>query len=164
MVELLARLFVKNKEDVTNPKVREAYGALCGILGILLNLVLFAIKYLAGTISGSIAIIADGMNSLSDAGSSVITLLGFKMAGKKPDPEHPFGHGRIEYLSGLAVSFIILMMGVELFRTSLDKIIHPAQVESRWLIMGLLIASMGIIFVSVLVIAKIADKLSKKEK
>ncbi len=141
MVELLAKLFVKNREDTSNPKVREAYGALCGILGILLNLVLFGIKYVAGTISGSIAIIADGMNSLSDAGSSVITLLGFKMAGKKPDPEHPFGHGRIEYLSGLAVSFVILMMGVELFRTSLDKIIHPAPVESGWLVMGILVAS-----------------------
>lgn len=141
MVELLAKLLIKNKEETDNPKVREAYGSLCGILGIVLNLVLFAIKYIAGSLSGSIAIIADGMNSLSDAGSSVITLLGFKMAGKKPDPEHPFGHGRMEYLSGLGVSFIILMMGFELFKSSLDKILHPTPIETGWLVMGILVVS-----------------------
>lgn len=141
MVELLAKLFIKNREDVANPKVREAYGALCGVLGILLNLLLFAIKYVAGTLSGSIAIIADGMNSLSDAGSSVITLLGFKMAGKKPDPEHPFGHGRIEYVSGLAVSFIILMMGIELFRSSVDKILHPTAIETGGVVILILVVS-----------------------
>lgn len=141
MVELLAKLLIKNREDTGNPKVREAYGSLCGILGIILNLVLFAIKYVAGSLSGSIAIIADGMNSLSDAGSSVITLLGFKMAGKKPDPEHPFGHGRMEYLSGLGVSFVILMMGFELFKSSLDKILHPTDIETGWLVMGILVVS-----------------------
>lgn len=141
MVELLARLLIKDREYTERPKVREAYGALCGMLGIILNLILFGIKYVAGTLSGSIAIIADGMNSLSDAGSSVITLLGFKMAGKKPDPEHPFGHGRMEYLSGLAVSFIILMMGFELFQSSVDKIMHPEAVETDALIVGILIAS-----------------------
>lgn len=141
MVQLLAGIFIKNKDQVDDPKVREAYGSLCGVLGILLNILLFGIKYVAGSLSGSIAIIADGFNSLSDAGSSVITLLGFKLAGRKPDPEHPFGHGRMEYLSGLAVSFIILMMGLELFRSSLDKILHPQAVESGWLIMGILVVS-----------------------
>ncbi len=111
-------------------KLREAYGTLCSAFGIFLNILLFALKYFAGTISGSIAITADAFNNLSDAGSSVITLVGLKLAGKEPDPEHPFGHGRIEYLSGLAVSVIIVVVGVELFRSSVDKILHPEAIET----------------------------------
>ncbi len=144
MITILARLFIKNSEDTSNPAVRQAYGILCGGVGIALNVFLFLVKFIAGQISGSIAITADAFNNLSDAGSSVITLAGFKMAGQKPDHEHPFGHGRIEYISGLLVSVVILMMGMELFKSSVDKIIHPAPVEASWLIVGILIVAVCI--------------------
>ena len=104
MITLLSHLFIKNRDDVTNPAVRRAYGQLCGMVGN-------ALKFFAGTVSGSVAITADAFNNLSDAGSSVVTLLGFRLAGKKPDPEHPFGHGRMEYVSGLIVAGLILLMG-----------------------------------------------------
>ena len=144
MIALLAKKFIKNCENVTSPAVRQAYGMLCGIVGICLNIVLFALKFFAGTISGSIAITADAFNNLSDAGASVVTLLGFKLAGKKPDPDHPFGHGRIEYLSGLAVSMVILLMGFELLRDAVDKILHPEAVEFSILAVGILIASIAV--------------------
>ena len=94
MVSLLIKTFIKDNENISDPKVRGAYGTLCSIVGIVLNALLFAGKFFAGTISNSVSITADAFNNLSDAGSSVITLLGFKLAGQKPDPEHPFGHGR----------------------------------------------------------------------
>ena len=139
MVSLLARLFIK--PDLDQSAARKAYGILCGAVGIGLNLLLFAGKFLAGLISGSIAITADAFNNLSDAGSSFVTLLGFQLAGQKPDSQHPFGHGRIEYLSGLAVALLILLMGVELAKESLNKILHPALVEFSWLVIGILAAS-----------------------
>lgn len=129
MVSILTRLFIKNRENTSAPEVRQAYGILCGCVGIALNLLLFAGKFLAGLISNSIAVTADAFNNLSDAGSSLITLVGFKMAGQKPDPDHPFGHGRIEYLSGLFVAIAILIMAFELVRSSIDKIIHPHPVD-----------------------------------
>ena len=141
MISLLAKKFIKDCENVASPAVRQAYGMLCGIVGICLNVVLFALKFFAGTISGSIAITADAFNNLSDAGASVVTLLGFKLAGKKPDPDHPFGHGRIEYLSGLAVSMVILLMGFELLRDAVDKILHPEAVEFSILAVVILLAS-----------------------
>ena len=144
MIALLAKKFIKDRENVTSPAVRQAYGMLCGIVGICLNVVLFALKFFAGTISGSIAITADAFNNLSDAGASVVTLLGFKLAGKKPDPDHPFGHGRIEYLSGLAVSMVILLMGFELLRDAVDKILHPEAVDFSLLAVGILIASIAV--------------------
>ena len=104
MVTLLINIFVKEKEDVKNPKVRQQYGMLCGLAGIILNILLFLGKFLAGAVSGSISITADAFNNLSDAGSSCVTLVGFKMAGAKPDVDHPFGHGRMEYMTGLIVS------------------------------------------------------------
>lgn len=125
MVTLLAKLFIKKTDDIKNPSVRQAYGILCGAVGIFLNLCLFAGKFAAGSVSNSIAITADAFNNLSDAGSSIITLIGFKMAGQKPDPHHPFGHGRIEYISGLLVSVIILLMGAELLKSSFAKILQP---------------------------------------
>lgn len=125
MITLLSRWLIKDSQSYADPRVRTAYGVLCGAVGIVLNLLLFAGKLLAGTLSGSIAITADAFNNLSDAGSSIITLLGFKLAARKPDREHPFGFGRVEYLSGLAVSAIILLMGVELLKTSVRKIITP---------------------------------------
>lgn len=139
MITLLERIFIKQGKDE-----RRAYGILCGTLGIALNLLLFAGKYLAGFLSGSIAVMADAFNNLSDAGSSVITLLGFQFAGQAADEEHPFGHGRIEYLSGLAVSIAIIVMGVELGRSSIEKIIHPEAVDTGVLSMAILLASVAV--------------------
>ena len=141
MVTLLAGIFIKDKENTSSPAVRQAYGMLTGIVGIFLNICLFAGKFIAGTISGSISITADAFNNLSDAGSSFVTLIGFKLAGAKPDPDHPFGHGRIEYVSGLIVSGVILLMAFELIKNSVDKIIHPTEVEFSLLAMGILVAS-----------------------
>ncbi len=141
MITLLSGFFIKNKENVQDPAVRQAYGILCGALGIALNLLLFAGKVIAGLLSGSIAITADAFNNLSDAGSSVITLIGFRMAGQKPDPGHPFGHGRIEYLSGLFVSIAILLMAAELIKTSFDKILHPEAISCSLLVVAILLVS-----------------------
>lgn len=129
MVTFLSKLFIKNPGDYADQAVRKAYGSLCSILGIFLNVLLFAGKYTAGVISGSIAITADAFNNLSDAGSSAISLLGFRLSGKRPDPDHPFGHGRIEYISGLAVAAMIIVMGAELLISSVQKIISPEPVE-----------------------------------
>lgn len=127
MITLLTKLFIKNSTDTASPAVRQAYGVLCGAVGICLNLLLFAGKFCAGLLSGSIAITADAFNNLSDAGSSIITLIGFRVAGHKPDSNHPFGHGRIEYISGFLVSLLILLMAFELIKSSIGKIIHPQE-------------------------------------
>lgn len=129
MVTLLVNLFIKNRDNTSDPSVRTAYGTLCSIVGIFLNVFLFAGKLLCGIISGSIAITADSFNNLADAASSVVTLLGFRLANAEPDPEHPFGHGRFEYISGLIVSFLILLMGFELAKSSVDSILNPAEVK-----------------------------------
>ena len=141
MIQLLARVFIKNQEDVENPKVRQSYGVLCGTVGIVLNILLFAGKWLAGFLSGSIAITADAFNNLSDAGSSVLTLIGFHLSGQKPDQKHPFGHGRMEYISGLFVSVAILIMAVELIQSSVHKLIHPEAIEGSPLILAILMVS-----------------------
>lgn len=141
MISLLARLFLRKKDPAD---LRRGYGMLCGAVGIGLNLLLFGGKFLAGTLSGSIAITADAFNNLSDAGSSFVTLVGFHLAGQKPDVHHPFGHGRLEYLSGLAVSMLILLMGFELGRSSLDKILHPSPVDSSPLVLGILCVSIAV--------------------
>ena len=141
LISLLARLFIKPDPAREESETRRAYGVLCGIVGICLNVLLFAGKFLAGTLSGSIAITADAFNNLSDAGSSFVTLVGFQLAGQKPDSEHPFGHGRMEYVSGLAVSVLILLMGLELGKTSIEKILHPEPVDSSPLIFAILCAS-----------------------
>lgn len=125
MITILSKLFLKNQDDRKDPAVRRAYGVLCGAVGIFLNLLLCAAKLIVGTIAGSIAITADALNNLSDAGSSIVTLLGFKIASQKPDKDHPFGHGRVEYISGLIVAFLIMLMGYELGRSSIEKIITP---------------------------------------
>lgn len=139
MIALLERLLHFDKLEAGVQ--RGAYGKLCGVVGIVLNVFLFIGKFFAGTISGSIAITADAFNNLSDAGSSVVTLAGFKLAEKKPDPGHPFGHGRMEYLAGLIVSAVILLMAFELLQDSVDKIVHPATVEFSSVIVAILIAS-----------------------
>ena len=142
MVKLLAEFYIKETDDAKQQ--RQKYGLLCGALGIALNLLLFAGKFFAGTISKSVAITADAFNNLSDAGSSVITLIGFKLAGQKPDEEHPFGHGRMEYLSGLAVSVAILFMGFELAKSSVGKIIHPEAVQFSILSCAILAVSVAV--------------------
>lgn len=129
MIKLLSRIFIKDKDNYNSPAVRCAYGVLCGAFGIFLNILLFAGKFIAGSLAKSVAITADAFNNLSDAGSSIITLLGFRLARQKPDTKHPFGHGRIEYISGLLVSFAIILMGIELLRSSFDKVLHPEQIE-----------------------------------
>lgn len=141
MVTILSKIFIKNREDTDSPEVRQAYGVLSGAVGIFFNILLFCGKIFAGLLSNSIAITADAVNNLSDAGSSVITLIGFKMAGQKPDPDHPFGHGRIEYLSGLAVSAAILLMAFELIKSSIEKIIHPVETVFNPIIIAILLIS-----------------------
>ena len=127
MIALLAKRFIPEGGDEKTR--RKAYGILCGAVGIGLNALLFIGKLFAGMLAGSIAITADAFNNLSDAGSSFVTLLGFHLAGQKPDSDHPFGHGRMEYLSGLVVSMLILLMGFELAKSSLQKILHPEAVS-----------------------------------
>lgn len=144
MIEFLARVFIRHRDTLSPSALRQAYGQLCGAVGIGLNLLLFAGKLFAGTISGSIAITADAFNNLSDAGSSVVTLLGFRLAGRKPDPEHPFGHGRMEYISGLAVAGLILLMGVELGKSSLKKILSPEEIVSSPLVLAILAVSVAV--------------------
>ncbi len=141
MIHFLARRFIKDSENISSPAVRRAYGILCGCVGIGLNLLLFGGKLLAGILSRSIAVTADAVNNLSDAGSSVVTLLGFKLAAQAPDQDHPFGHGRLEYISGLVVSMVILLMGVELGKTSLEKILHPEPVDFSPVVAVILCAS-----------------------
>jgi len=146
MFKLLVRFFVKDRDNVSSPTVRRAYGTLCSVYGIFLNLILFAGKYFAGIISGSVAITADAFNNLSDAGSSIITLLGFAIAAKKPDLDHPFGHGRVEYLAGLVLSSLIMVMGFELGKSSVESIIHPKPVEAGLLPACILLASIAVKF------------------
>ncbi len=141
MTEILLRLFIKNYKNPTNPKVHLAIGRLAGKVGIFCNALLSLVKVLAGIISGSVSIVADGMNNLSDTMSSVITLLGFRMANKPADKDHPYGHARYEYLSGLLVAIFVIIVGVEIAKTSIEKIIAPSLVEFSALTFGILIFS-----------------------
>lgn len=141
MTQLLLRLFVKNHKDTSDPKVRSAYGKLAGIVGILCNILLFAGKLLVGILSGAVSVTADAVNNLTDASSSVVTLLGFKLAERPADEEHPYGHARIEYLSALGVAAMILIIGVELAKGAWEKILHPAAVNVSPVVVGVLIAS-----------------------
>lgn len=162
MINFLAKFFIKDYENTDNPDVRGAYGVLSGAVGIVLNIILFGIKLFAGMISGSVAITADAFNNLSDAGSSIITMIGFKMAGKKPDPEHPFGHGRIEYITGLIVSFLIILMGFELGKSGIEKIINPEPVEFSKVTVIILIISILVKLYMYLYNKKTADKISSQ--
>ena len=144
MTELLLRLFVKNHQNTADPAVRASYGRLAGLVGIVCNVLLFAGKLLAGTLSGSVSITADAVNNLSDASSSVVTLIGFKLASRPADEEHPYGHARMEYLSGLVVAAMILAIGVELVKSSFEKILHPAPVEFSVLIAAVLALSIAL--------------------
>ncbi len=146
MTNLLISLFIKNKDHVEDSSVRNAYGKMAGIVGIMCNLFLFAGKFFAGVITGAISITADAFNNLSDAASSIITLVGFDMAGKPADKDHPFGHGRMEYVSGLVVSLLILMMGVELFKSSVEKVLHPEIISEQWISYMILVVSIFVKF------------------
>ena len=128
MTQLLIRTFVKGYQDPRDPAVRTAYGPLAGIVGILCNVLLFAGKFTVGMVFGSIAVTADAVNNLSDASSNVVSLLGFKLGAKKPDEKHPYGYARYEYLAGLAVSVMILVIGLSLLKESALKILHPEAV------------------------------------
>ncbi len=141
MISVLARLFIKDHENTEDATVRRSYGVLCGVVGIVLNLILFGIKIFAGLLSASTAIVTDAFNNLSDALSSLIMMVGFKMSGQHPDPEHPFGHGRIEYVTGLIVSFLIILMGFELFKNAIEHILSPAPVSFEPVTVIILIVS-----------------------
>lgn len=144
MTKLLLRLFVKNCEQPELPQVRTATGKLAGILGIAANLLLFAGKLTAGILSGALSITADAMNNFSDAASSIVTLLGFKLAEKPADADHPYGHARYEYLSALAVAAMIIVIGFETARSSVEKILSPSAVSFTWLTAGILLASIAL--------------------
>ena len=141
MITLLSNIFIKNKDQYQNTNTRSAYGKLCGGFGIFLNICLFIGKLIAGLLSNSIAIIADAANNLSDAASSAITLIGFKISEQKPDKDHPYGHGRVEYIAGLLISVAIVFMGFELIKSSFDKIIHPQKMACDMITVIILIAS-----------------------
>ena len=144
MVNFLAKIFIKDYQNIESEKVRNKYGILAGIFGIISNFILFVIKIIIGLISASISIIADAINNLSDMGSSLLTLVGFKISGKPADKDHPFGHQRIEYIIGLIIAMLIIFIGFELFTTSINKLIHP--VESSMTIPVLIILVVAIIF------------------
>ena len=141
MITLLSKIFIKQHDDTDINKTRSAYGKLCGIVGIILNVFLFIIKIVAGMISGAISVMSDAFNNLTDAGSSLITLLGFRLSEQKPDKDHPFGHGRFEYISGFIVSIIILLVGFELAKTSFERIITPVDVEFSYLAVFILVCA-----------------------
>ena len=140
MISLLAKIFI-GSDNYKDMNVREKYGKLCGIVGISLNILLCFIKFFAGIMTGAIAITADAFNNLSDAASSLVTLIGFKLARNKADSEHPFGHGRIEYISGLVVSFLILLMAYELIKNSIVRIIHPVLPQADSITFAILVFS-----------------------
>lgn len=129
MGNLLVKLFIKDHENTSDPAVREQYGKFAGIVGIVSNLILCTMKILIGLFSKSIAIVADGINNLADASSSIITLVGFKLASQPEDEDHPYGHARIEYLTGLFISIFIIVIGFSLLKTSVDKIINPEAMD-----------------------------------
>ncbi len=144
MTHLLIKLFIPPQSDPKDPAIRERYGTLAGGTGIALNLLLFLGKLMAGLLTGSVAVAADAVNNLSDAASSVMTLVGFRLAGQKADSDHPFGHGRMEYLTGLLVALAIMLMGFEIGKSSVEKILHPDTLTFSWLAVGILGTSIAV--------------------
>ena len=144
MTNILLKLFIKNHKNTEDPTVRSAIGALAGTTGIICNCLLALVKLIAGLALGSVAIIADAINNFSDAASSVVTLLGFRLARRPADADHPYGHARMEYLSGLTVSVLILLVGVELARSSIDKILSPVAIDPTWFTFAVLAASIAV--------------------
>ena len=144
MIQYLAHIFIKNHQDYANIKVREQYGSLCSILSIICNITLVCFKITMGFITHSVAIMADGFNNLSDVGSNLASLFGFKLSNKHADSEHPYGHGRYEYIAGLVISFLILLLGIQSLKDSVLKIIYPEKVLFSWIAVIILIASIFI--------------------
>lgn len=144
MTNLLVKIFIKNSTEVGNPKVRGDYGVLSSFVGIACNILLFLVKYFMGTMSNSIAIISDAFNNLSDSASCIVTLFGYKLSAKPADKDHPFGHGRFEYITSLVIATVIMFMGFELFKDSASKIIHPEEVTFSWIVVGSLVLSIGL--------------------
>ena len=145
MIGFMLKKHLGESSGAVSSKDRAAIGRKCSVFGIFLNVFLFLIKLLAGKLSGSVAISSDAFNNLSDAGSSLITLFGIHLSQKKPDPEHPFGHGRIEYLSGLAVSMMIILMGFELAKDAVSSIIHPKPCDSEHLLLTIIILLLSVL-------------------
>lgn len=144
MTELLVKLFIKNNDNVQDKKVRTSYGLLSGIVGIVCNVILFVVKLVVGVLIKSVSVMADAFNNLSDAASSVIGFIGIKLAGRPADKEHPFGHGRLEYIAALAVSFIIIQVSLSLFKSSIKKIFNPETIIFNWVLIGILVLSIFI--------------------
>lgn len=142
--DALCRRFIKDSDNTADPKVRLAYGRLAGIVGIVCNLLLCGFKMLAGLLAGSLAMIADAFNNLSDAGSSIVTLIGFKLAGAPADKDHPFGHGRMEYLSAMGVAVLIILAGFELATSAVEKILHPEAASFSLISTVILAVSIGV--------------------
>ena len=157
MTKLLLRLFVPNSKNADDPKVRTGVGRLSGGVGILMNLLLFAGKLIIGIFSGSVSVTADAMNNLTDAASSVVTLVGFRLAEKPADPEHPYGHARFEYLSGLAVAALIVVIGFELGKTSVQKIFAPEAVVLSLPMVAVLLLSVGLLAYTVVQYSRFYD-------
>ncbi|MDO4156984.1 MAG: cation diffusion facilitator family transporter [Oscillospiraceae bacterium] len=144
MIDFFVKHFIRNSTEVENPDVRKAYGTLSSVVGIICNIILFCIKYFAGVLSGSIAILSDAFNNLSDCASCLVTFFGYKMAAKPADKGHPFGHGRAEYLTSLLIAIFIVLMGVELLRDSVKKLLSPEPVTFHWLVLCILLFSIAV--------------------
>lgn len=157
MTDLLLKLFVKEKPE--HPEYRSKCGNLAGVVGIFCNLLLFVLKLTVGILSSSISVMADALNNLSDMGSSIVTILGFRLASKPADPDHPYGHGRFEYISAFIVSGLIIVVGVELMKSSIDKIINPSELHFTWLSVGILVCSVIVKFWMYLFNRKVGKKI-----
>ncbi len=144
MTNFLVRTFVKDHENIKDPRTRESYGTLSSIVGIVCNILLFVLKYVMGTLSNSIAVVSDAFNNLSDSASCIVTLLGYKISAKPADKDHPFGHGRMEYLTSLIIAAVILVMGIELLKDSIGKLFHPEEVKFSIIVIISLVASVGV--------------------
>ena len=162
MTELLIRLFIRDKDNVQDPTVRQQYGTLSGLTGICLNILLFLGKLVAGTVSGSIAITADAFNNLSDAASSIISFIGVKMAGKPADAEHPFGHGRLEYIAALIVSFLVIEVGFTFFKNAIMKIREPEELKFSLVSILILVLSIGVKLWLAMFNRKLGEKISSQ--
>lgn len=162
ITELLIRAFVRNRTHTSRPDVRLSYGLLSGFIGIIVNIMLFTIKLVIGISSGSIAVITDALNNLSDSGSSIITVIGFKAGSKPPDSEHPFGHGRLEYIAGLVVAVIIVAAGFNFLKESATRIFKPSQIDADTLTIVFLVGTMFVKVWLFFFYRKIANKIKSK--